>query len=211
MVINIFSTIQLFSMLSGVGDVDYKRLQKIESQIREFGLYQPLYEGIPIRGKAFALIKEVDAIVDSYDDSYAGGTHEIVLAAIRKVFEHMEEEMERVGIVPPVARIPEKEGEAKWEWDPQRRSWYYWSQADGVSKFHNGVWVKPDGTQTSAAQEAAKRRAEVEAKMTGLPPPPREEDGDTEQIASGVQGLSTGGEDDWEKPSSEEHHVQRER
>lgn len=151
-------------------------------------MLQRFYEGIQLRGIALSLIKEVDDIVENF----RSWSWEAVYRAQNKVYDHMEEELRRLGMIPPEQQA---EGSAKWEWDPHRRQYYYWAGADNMYKYQNGLWVRPDGTETNAAQEAALKRAAEEAARRGPPAPPALP-GYANGVTDGMRQLTMGkGED----------------
>jgi hypothetical protein len=89
---------------------------------------------------------------------------------ISKILDDMERDLVLLTSMP--RQVVPSAGSAtkpEWQWDTGREQWFYWCNVDKMYKYQNGVWLRLDGSMTTAAEQSSKSNApELVAPMRQL-------------------------------------------
>jgi hypothetical protein len=135
--------------LTLAGDNHEKRRTDIESALKANNSYLVIGPGTVIAGEALGYIYRTDNLTDKYVDRYESrGTTRSVMTTL---FDGMEYDLSRISPAPNQL-IPTTD-QAYWTWDASREKYDHYDSADQMYKYHNGLWVRLNGLETSHQEE----------------------------------------------------------
>ena len=110
--------------------------------------------GTVIAGEALGYIYRTDNLMDKLVNPAKDGTSgdwKPTRSVTTKLLDDMESDLSRIR--PSLDQIVQATNDTVWTWDASRGQYYYYDTRDRICKYHNGMWLRLDGSQTSQEQE----------------------------------------------------------
>ena len=109
--------------------------------------------GTVIAGEALGYIYRTDNLIEKLvpaKRSHRGGWGE-TRSLITKFLDDMAYDLSRMN--PAIDQVVPAKSDTPWVWDAGRELYYRYDSKDRIYKYHSGLWVRLDGSQTSYEQE----------------------------------------------------------
>jgi hypothetical protein len=122
------------------------------SALKSNNVYTRISELTPMSTAGLAYLYRIDNLVQRVGDRQFDADTK---SMIGKILDDMERDLALLISTPrhvaaPTALVAKPE----WQWDTGREQWFYWCNVDKVYKYQNGMWIRLDGSVTTAAEQS---------------------------------------------------------